>query len=71
MFAPTGTPQAIVDKLADALTKGLNEDAVKKRLAELGAETVEQDRRGPKALADLVKSRVRAVAADPQSRGEK
>ncbi len=56
VFVPTGTPQAIVDKLVDALSKGLNEDAVKKRLAELGAETVEQDRRGPKALADLVKS---------------
>ena len=56
VFVPTGTPQAIIDKLVDALSKGLNEDAVKKRLAELGAESVEQDRRGPKALADLVKS---------------
>src|SRR6476659_10133741 len=56
VFVPTGTPQAIVDKLADALSKGLNEDAVKKRFTELGAETVEQDRRGPKALAELVKS---------------
>jgi tripartite-type tricarboxylate transporter receptor subunit TctC len=56
VFVPTGTPQAIIDKLVDALSKGLNEDAVKKRLAELGAESVEQDRRGPKALAEMVKS---------------
>jgi tripartite-type tricarboxylate transporter receptor subunit TctC len=56
VFVPTGTPQAIIDKLVDALSKGLNEDAVKKRLAELGAESVEQDRRGPKALAQLVRS---------------
>jgi tripartite-type tricarboxylate transporter receptor subunit TctC len=56
VFVPTGTPQAIVDKLADALSKGLNEDAVKKRLAELGAETVEQERRGPKALTELIKA---------------
>ncbi|HMM90548.1 MAG TPA: tripartite tricarboxylate transporter substrate-binding protein [Bradyrhizobium sp.] len=56
VFVPSGTPQAIVDKLADALSKGLNEEAVQKRLAELGAESVEQSRRGPKALADLVKS---------------
>ena len=56
VFVPTGTPQAIVDKLADALSKGLNEEAVQKRLAELGAESVDQSRRGPKALADLVKS---------------
>src|SRR5690242_7395918 len=55
VFVPTGTPQPIVDKLVDALNKGLNEDAVKKRLAELGAESAEQDRRGPKALTDLIK----------------
>jgi tripartite-type tricarboxylate transporter receptor subunit TctC len=56
VFVPTGTPQAIVDKLADALSKGLNEEAVQKRFADLGAESVEQSRRGPKALQDLVKS---------------
>ena len=56
VFVPTGTPPAIVDKLVDALNKGLNEDAVKKRLAELGAESAEQERRGPKALTDLIKA---------------
>jgi putative tricarboxylic transport membrane protein len=56
VFVPTGTPQPIVDKLVDALNKGLNEDAVKKRLAELGAESVEQERRGPKALTNLIKA---------------
>jgi tripartite-type tricarboxylate transporter receptor subunit TctC len=56
VFAPAGTPQPIVDKLADALTKGLGEEAVQKRLAELGAESVEPGRRGPKALAELVRS---------------
>src|SRR6201991_3384824 len=35
VFVPTGTPQAIIDKLADALNKGLNEEAVQKRLTEL------------------------------------
>src|SRR6195952_353485 len=33
VFAPAGTPKAIVEKLADALNKGLNEEAVQKRLA--------------------------------------
>ena len=56
VFAPSGTPQAVVDKLADALNKGLNEEAVQKRLTELGADSVEPGRRGPKALADLVKN---------------
>ena len=40
----------------DALNKGLSEEAVQKRLADLGAESVEPARRGPKALAALVKS---------------
>lgn len=56
VFVPSGTPQAVVEKLADALSKGLNEEAVQKRLADLGADSVEPARRGPKALADLVKS---------------
>ena len=56
VFAPSGTPPAVVEKLVDALGKGLNEEAVQKRLADLGADSVEPGRRGPKALADLVKS---------------
>jgi len=56
VFVPSGTPQVVVDKLAAALSKGLDEQAVQKRLTELGADSVEQSRRGPKALADLVKS---------------
>jgi tripartite-type tricarboxylate transporter receptor subunit TctC len=56
VFVPGGTPPAVVEKLADALSRGLNEDAVQKRLADLGADSVEPGRRGPKALADLVKS---------------
>jgi tripartite-type tricarboxylate transporter receptor subunit TctC len=56
VFVPSGTPQPVVDKLADALNKGLGEESVQKRLADLGAEIIEPDRRGPKALADLVKS---------------
>jgi tripartite-type tricarboxylate transporter receptor subunit TctC len=56
VFAPSGTPQPIVDKLSEALTRGLNEEPVQKRLAELGAEPIEPSRRGPKALVELVKS---------------
>jgi tripartite-type tricarboxylate transporter receptor subunit TctC len=56
VFAPSGTPKPIIDKLVEALNKGLSEEAVQKRLADLGAELVEPDRRGPRALADLVRS---------------
>jgi len=58
LFAPKGTPQPIIDKLAEALNKGLNEPAVQKRLTDLGANIAEPNRRGPKALADLVSSEV-------------
>jgi tripartite-type tricarboxylate transporter receptor subunit TctC len=58
VFAPKGTPKPIIDKLADALNKGLDEPAVQKRLADLGADIAEPNRRGPKALAELVKSEV-------------
>jgi tripartite-type tricarboxylate transporter receptor subunit TctC len=56
VFVPKGTPQPIIDRLAEALNKGLNEEAVQKRLTELGADIVEPARRGPKPLADLVRS---------------
>ncbi|MEA2542327.1 MAG: hypothetical protein QOH35_3693 [Acidobacteriaceae bacterium] len=56
VFVPGGTPQLIIDKLVEALNKGLSEEQVQKRLANLGAHIVEPSRRGPKALADLVRS---------------
>jgi tripartite-type tricarboxylate transporter receptor subunit TctC len=57
-FAPKGTPKEIVDKLAEALNKGLDEPAVQKRLGDLGAVIAEPERRGPKALAELVHNEV-------------
>ena len=56
VFAPAGTPQPVIDKLAEVLNRGLGEEQVQKRLADLGADIVEPGRRGPKALADLVRS---------------
>ncbi len=57
-FAPKGTPKEIVDKLAEALNKGLEEPPVQKRLGDLGAIIAEPERRGPKALAELVHNEV-------------
>jgi tripartite-type tricarboxylate transporter receptor subunit TctC len=56
VFAPKGTPRPVIDRLAEALNKGLDEEAVQKRLADLGADIPEPSRRGPKALNDLVRS---------------
>jgi tripartite-type tricarboxylate transporter receptor subunit TctC len=58
VFAPKGTPQPIIDRLADALSKGLNEDVARKRLLELGADVPDPNRRGPEPLAALVKREI-------------
>lgn len=58
VFAPKGTPQPVVDKLADALDKALNDETTRKRLLDLGSDLPEGDRRGPKALGQLVKNEV-------------
>jgi len=58
LFAPKGTPQAVVDKLAAALDKGLDDPTARKRLTDLGAAIPDKNRRGPKPLAALVKSEI-------------
>ena len=58
VFAPKGTPKPIVDKLAEALDKGLDEPAVRTRLESLGADIADKSRRGPKALGELVHSEI-------------
>jgi len=56
VFAPKGTPQPVIAKLVEALDKGLGEAQVQKRFLDLGADIVEPGRRGPRPLADLIKS---------------
>jgi tripartite-type tricarboxylate transporter receptor subunit TctC len=58
IFAPKGTPKPIVDRLAEALDKGLDDPVVRKRLEDLGAEIAEKKDRGPAPLAALVKSEI-------------
>jgi tripartite-type tricarboxylate transporter receptor subunit TctC len=58
LFAPKGTPKAAVDKLTDALNKALDDEAVRKRLLDLGSDIPDGPRRGQQALANLVKSEI-------------
>ena len=58
LFAPKATPKPILDKLSDALDKALSDEATRKRLLELGSDIPEGPRRGPQALAALVKSEI-------------
>jgi tripartite-type tricarboxylate transporter receptor subunit TctC len=58
LFAPKGTPRPILDGLTDALDKALDDDGVRKRLADLGGDIPEKERRCQAALAALVKSEI-------------
>jgi tripartite-type tricarboxylate transporter receptor subunit TctC len=50
MYAPKGTPKAVIDTLASALQAALEDPEVKSRLAGSGAQTVARERATPEAL---------------------
>jgi tripartite-type tricarboxylate transporter receptor subunit TctC len=52
ILAPAGTPPAIVDKLAAAIIKALEDPVVFKRLQEAGVDPTPG--RGPKETADFI-----------------
>ncbi|MCC6887718.1 MAG: tripartite tricarboxylate transporter substrate binding protein BugD [Hyphomicrobiales bacterium] len=58
LFAPKGTPKAIVARLNEALTKGLDDPFMRKRLLDLGSDLPQGQGRTPEALAKLVASEV-------------
>jgi len=58
LFAPKGTPKPILDKLTVALDAALDNDAVRKRLLDLGCDIPDKAQRGPEQLAALVKSEI-------------
>jgi tripartite-type tricarboxylate transporter receptor subunit TctC len=58
IFAPKGTPKAIVDKLAAALDKALDDPDVKKRVAELGGSLPAKGERTPAKFGSFVKAEI-------------
>ncbi len=59
LFAPKGTPQAIIDRLNAALDQAMKDPAVAKRLDELGADVPPPgEQRSPQALGRLVAAEV-------------
>ena len=58
IFAPKGTPAAIVARLNAAVVKALDDDNVRKRLLDLGSVIPSREERTPAALAALVKSEI-------------
>lgn len=58
IFAPKGTPPAVIAKLNAAVVKALDDDNVRKRLLDLGSVIPKPADRTPEALAALVKSEI-------------
>jgi tripartite-type tricarboxylate transporter receptor subunit TctC len=58
IFAPAGTPPAVVSKLASALDKSLDDPSVVKRLAELGGAVPSKQERSPAHFEAFVKSEI-------------
>ena len=61
MVAPKGTPADVVEKLADALAKALDDPAVEARYAELGSSAPKAQDRGPAGLQQLVESEIARI----------
>jgi tripartite-type tricarboxylate transporter receptor subunit TctC len=57
-FAPKATPGPILDKLTDALDRALDDEGVRKRLAEVGNEIPDKAARGREALRALLKREI-------------
>jgi putative tricarboxylic transport membrane protein len=58
IFAPKGVSKEVVDKLAAALDKALDDPAVRKRLGDLGASIPAKQERNPATFGRLVKAEI-------------
>ena len=58
LYAPKGTPKPIIDTLVKSLQAALQDENLKQRYADLGAEAVPMERATPEALAKHLKSEI-------------
>ena len=58
IFAPKGTPKPIVDRLATALAKALDDPALQKRMADLGGSIPSQAERTPAKFESYVAAQI-------------
>jgi len=66
IFAPAGTPDAVVDKLSDALIKAMDHPEVKARLAQLGGDV---QKGGPKAAQEFIQAQMALWARVVKAKG--
>ncbi|HVL08433.1 MAG TPA: tripartite tricarboxylate transporter substrate-binding protein [Burkholderiaceae bacterium] len=58
MYAPKGTPKAVIDKLSEALQKAVQDPKFKAQMAELGAEAVPPAKAKPESLRTHLASEI-------------
>jgi tripartite-type tricarboxylate transporter receptor subunit TctC len=58
LYAPKGTPKPIIDQLSKALQTALKDPVLNQRFADLGSESVAQNRATPEALRAHLKSEI-------------
>jgi tripartite-type tricarboxylate transporter receptor subunit TctC len=58
VYAPKGTPKAVIDKLAAAVQQALQDPDFRKRMADLGSTVFAQEQSTPAALAAQLKSEI-------------
>jgi len=58
LFAPKGAPRPVLDILSEALDKALDDPEVRSRFSDLGGDIPDRPRRGPQALARLVRDEI-------------
>jgi tripartite-type tricarboxylate transporter receptor subunit TctC len=58
LYAPKGTPKAVVDKLVAAAQTALADPGLQQRFAELGAVTYPKDQQTPEAVAVKLKAEI-------------
>jgi tripartite-type tricarboxylate transporter receptor subunit TctC len=58
IFAPRGTPKDVIDRLASALDKALDDASVQKRLGDLGGSVPTRDERNPAKFEAFVKAEI-------------
>jgi tripartite-type tricarboxylate transporter receptor subunit TctC len=71
LFAPKGTPAAVVQKLHAALDAALSDQSVQKRVRDVGGEVVTKDRRSPQYLTSFVSSEIAKWAKPIEAAGLK
>jgi tripartite-type tricarboxylate transporter receptor subunit TctC len=58
LYAPKGTPKAVIEPLTMALQHALKDATVKQRFAQLGTEPVAENRATPEALRAHLKAEI-------------